>query len=125
MKKKETRYDQVQDPGNYNGLSSSSSHNASSNSATTFLSCENEQVTVNEDGDVCFVAASGGSTGAKRTSTTNQSSNTKSMPMSVKVAEEHLALLASFIASYENYIQGKIYDQATFDEDYDLVDLMT
>ncbi|MFS7962280.1 hypothetical protein Hanom_Chr08g00724791 [Helianthus anomalus] len=103
-KKKETGYDQVQDPGIYNGLPSSSSHNASSDSATAFLSYENEQVTMNEDGDVCFVDALGGSTGAKRTSATNQSSNTKSMPMSVKAAEEHLALLALFIASYENYI---------------------
>ncbi|MFS8021494.1 hypothetical protein Hanom_Chr16g01428031 [Helianthus anomalus] len=42
--------------------------------------------------------------------------------MSVKVVEEHLALLASFIASYENYILGNISDPATFDEDYDQVD---
>ncbi|MFS7919667.1 putative transcription factor interactor and regulator CCHC(Zn) family [Helianthus anomalus] len=41
------------------------------------------------------------------------------MPMSMKAAKEHLALLASFVASYENYIQGKISDPATFDEDYD------
>ncbi|MFS8021495.1 hypothetical protein Hanom_Chr16g01428041 [Helianthus anomalus] len=53
MKKKKTGYDQVQDPGICNGLPS------------IFFD------TVNEDGDVCFVAASGGSTGAKRTSTTN------------------------------------------------------
>ena len=57
MKKKDTGYDQVQDPGIYNGLTSSSSHDASSDSATAFLSCDNEQVIVNEDGDVCFVAA--------------------------------------------------------------------
>ncbi|KAJ0683464.1 hypothetical protein HanPI659440_Chr16g0658571 [Helianthus annuus] len=63
-----------------------------------------DQVTVNEDGDVCFVAASGGSTGAKKTSASKQSSSAKSMPMSVKYDEEHLALLASFVASYENYI---------------------
>ncbi|KAJ0466681.1 putative RNA-directed DNA polymerase [Helianthus annuus] len=122
MKKKDTGYDQVQDPGIYNGLTSSSSHDPSSDSATSFLSCDNEQVIVNEDGDVCFVAAVGGSTGVKRTSTSKQSSNAKSMPMSVKSAEEHLALLASFVASYENYIQGKISDPATLDEDYDQID---
>ncbi|KAJ0507000.1 putative transcription factor interactor and regulator CCHC(Zn) family [Helianthus annuus] len=122
MKKKDTGCDQVQDPGVYNGLTSSSSHNASSDSTTAFLSCENEQVTVNEDGDACFVAASGGSTGTKRTPTSKQSSSAKSMPMSVKSAEEHLALLASFVASYENYIQGKISDPATLDEDYDQID---
>uniref|UniRef100_A0A251VAK0 Uncharacterized protein n=1 Tax=Helianthus annuus TaxID=4232 RepID=A0A251VAK0_HELAN len=44
------------------------------------------------------------------------------MPMSVKSAEEHLALLASFVASYENYILGKISDPATLDEDYDQID---
>ncbi|KAM0052178.1 putative transcription factor interactor and regulator CCHC(Zn) family [Helianthus debilis subsp. tardiflorus] len=122
MKKKDTGYDQVQDPGIYNGLASSSSHDASSDSATAFLSCDNEQVTVNDDGDVCFVAVAGGSTGVKRTSTSKQTSSAKSMPMSVKSAEEHLALLASFVASYENYIQGKISDPATLDKDYDQID---
>ncbi|KAJ0723344.1 hypothetical protein HanOQP8_Chr08g0297061 [Helianthus annuus] len=122
MKKKDTGYDQVQDPAVYNGLTSSSSHNASSDSATAFLSCENEQVMVNEDGDVCFVAASGGSSGAKKTSAAKQSSSAKSMPMSVKSDEEHLAILASFVASYENYIQEKISDPATLDEDYDQID---
>ncbi|KAJ0541144.1 putative RNA-directed DNA polymerase [Helianthus annuus] len=122
MKKKDTGYDQVQDPAVYNGLTSSSSHNASSDSATAFLSCENEQVMVNQDGDVCFVAASGGSSGVKKSSASKQSTTAKSMPMSVKSAEEHLALLASFVASYENYIQGKISDPATLDEDYDQID---
>ncbi|KAJ0576078.1 putative transcription factor interactor and regulator CCHC(Zn) family [Helianthus annuus] len=122
MKKKDTGYDQVQDPAVYNGLTSSSSHNASSDSATAFLSCENEQVMVNQDGDGCFVAASGGSSGVKKSSASKQSTSAKSMPMSVKSAEEHLALLASFVASYENYIQGKISDPATLDEDYDQID---
>ncbi|MFS7930396.1 putative transcription factor interactor and regulator CCHC(Zn) family [Helianthus anomalus] len=124
MKKKETRYDQVQDPGVYNGIPSSSSPNASSDSATPILSCENEQVTTNVEGDVCFVAASGGSTGVKRQSATNQTSNTKCMPMSVKAAEEHLVLLASFVAIYKNYIQGKIFDPATFDKDMIRLTLM-
>jgi hypothetical protein len=44
------------------------------------------------------------------------------MPLSVKSAEEHLALLASFVAAYENYIQGRISDPANFDEDYDQID---
>ncbi|MFS8016151.1 putative transcription factor interactor and regulator CCHC(Zn) family [Helianthus anomalus] len=42
--------------------------------------------------------------------------------ISVKAAEEHLALLASFVASYENHIQGKICDPTTFDKDYDQID---
>ena len=87
MKKKDTGYDQVQDPGIYKGISSSSTHNASSDSATAFLTCESEQVDVNADGDVCFVAASGGSTGGKRQQSSNQNSKTKSMPLSVKAAE--------------------------------------
>ncbi|MFS7946648.1 hypothetical protein Hanom_Chr06g00538841 [Helianthus anomalus] len=44
------------------------------------------------------------------------------MPLSVKAAEEHLSLLATFVTSYENGIQGKIYDATTFDEDYDQID---
>ncbi|MFS7916862.1 hypothetical protein Hanom_Chr03g00182331 [Helianthus anomalus] len=44
------------------------------------------------------------------------------MPMSVKAADEHLALLASFVASYKNYIQGKISNPATFYEDYGQID---
>ncbi|MFS7914107.1 hypothetical protein Hanom_Chr02g00149501 [Helianthus anomalus] len=97
MKKKDTGYDQVQDPALYNGLTSSSSHNASSDSATAFLSCDNEKVTVNEDGDVCFVVASGGSIGAKKTSASKQGSSAKSMPMSIS-------------------------NPATLDEDYDQID---
>ena len=123
MKKKETGYDQVQDPGVYKGIPSSSTyHNASSDSATTFLSCDNEFVTTNSDGDVCYVAASGGSNGSKNRQTSNQMSATRCIPLSVKSTEDHLALLASFIASYENYIQGKISDPTNFDEDYDQVD---
>ena len=123
MKKKETGYDQVQDPGVYKGIPSSSSHNASSHSATAFLSCDNEQVVMsNSDGEVCYIAASGNSTGGRRQQDSAQKSNARSMPLSVKSAEDHLGLLASFIASYENYIQGKISDPTTFDEDYDQVD---
>ncbi|MFS8007693.1 hypothetical protein Hanom_Chr14g01264061 [Helianthus anomalus] len=59
---------------------------------------------MNADGDVYFVAILGGSTGAKRTPVSNQNNNTKSMPMSVNAVEEQLALLASFVASYEIYI---------------------
>ena len=44
------------------------------------------------------------------------------MPMSMKSAEEQIALYASFIASYENYIKGKITDPETIDEDYDQID---
>ncbi|MFS7936068.1 hypothetical protein Hanom_Chr05g00411061 [Helianthus anomalus] len=53
---------------------------------------------------MCFVSASGGSIGVKRQQAGNQSSSIRSMPLSVKAVVEHLALLASFVASYENYI---------------------
>ncbi len=36
------------------------------------------------------------------------------MPMSVQSAEQQIAVLSSFIASYENYIQGKINDPVIF-----------
>ena len=69
MRKKETGYDHVQDPGVYKGFPSSSSFlNASSHSATAFLSSENEQAVFNSDGEVCYVASSGSSTGGKRQS---------------------------------------------------------
>ncbi|MFS8021434.1 hypothetical protein Hanom_Chr16g01427361 [Helianthus anomalus] len=64
MKKKKTGYDQVQDLAIYKGIPSSSSHNSSSNSATAFLSSENENVFV--DGEMCFVASSGGSNAGNR-----------------------------------------------------------
>ena len=46
----------------------------------------------------------------------------RSMPMSVKSVEDHLGMLASFIASYENFVQGKVHDPAVADEDYDQID---
>ncbi|KAI3503879.1 hypothetical protein L1887_32343 [Cichorium endivia] len=123
MKKKETGYCQVQDPGVYKGIPPSSTfHNASSDTATAFLSCDNEYITTNSDGEVCYVATSGGSNGDKNKQASNQHGTKRTMPLSVKAAEDHLALLASFIASYENYIQGRISDPTTFDEDYDQVD---
>ncbi|MFS7905510.1 hypothetical protein Hanom_Chr01g00048551 [Helianthus anomalus] len=87
MRKKETCFNLVQDPGMYYGVPSTSFINASSDNA---------------DGEVCFVAASGRSTWGKRQQASNHSSSTRSMPLSVKAAEEHLALIASFVASYEN-----------------------
>ncbi|MFS7982319.1 hypothetical protein Hanom_Chr10g00961411 [Helianthus anomalus] len=66
MKKKETSYDRVQDPRVYQAIPSSSSNNASSDSATAFLSNENGQVVLDADGELCFVASSGGSAGGNR-----------------------------------------------------------
>ena len=55
---------------------------------------------------------------------TGHSSKTfKSMPMSVKSAEEQLNILAAFMSSYESYIQGKIVDPAISDKDFDQLDL--
>ena len=42
--------------------------------------------------------------------------------MSVKLAEDQLGLLGSFMTSYGNLIQGKIEDPAILVEDYDQVD---
>ncbi|MFS8001166.1 hypothetical protein Hanom_Chr13g01187061 [Helianthus anomalus] len=98
IKKKETRYDQVQVPRMYNGISSSSTRNASSDTSLV------------------------GSIASKRQQGGDNGGNNKFMPLSLKAAKEHLALLVSFVASYENYIQGKIFDPTTFDEDYDKID---
>ncbi|KAM0049847.1 putative transcription factor interactor and regulator CCHC(Zn) family [Helianthus debilis subsp. tardiflorus] len=108
----------------YYGVPSSSSINASSDIATAFLSheCGASKIVTEVDGEVCFFIASGGSTKGKRQQASNHSSSTMSIPLRVKATEEYLALLASFVASYENYIQGRISDVATFDEDYDQID---
>ena len=44
------------------------------------------------------------------------------MSMSVKSAKDHLGMLASFVASYENYIQGKVHNPTIVEEDYDQID---
>ncbi|MFS7993296.1 hypothetical protein Hanom_Chr12g01092401 [Helianthus anomalus] len=123
IKKKETRYDQLQDPGMYYGISSST-RNASSDSTIVFLSTENEpdRVITYAEGDACFVDSSEGSTAGKRQQGGDHGRSNKSMPLSVKYDKEYLALLVSFVASYENCIQGKIYDPAIFEEDYDQID---
>ena len=130
MVRKETPTDQVQDPGMYGakvtGSSSSRSESSAYYSKGEPNSSSDGHATLNMDGDICFVA--GGSNSSKPQSSTGNfstsasSMNYSNMPMSVKSAEQQFALYASFIASYENYIKGKIVDPVTLDEDFDQID---
>mgnify|MGYP004490055267 CR=1 FL=1 len=122
VQRKDAGNNQVQDPGIYHGKPVSSS-SAGNGGATAFFSGENsENLVLDADGEVCLVSKSSSSR-SNQSKTNNEKSNSgKSMPMSVQSAEQQIVVLSSFIASYENYIQGKINDPTIFDEDYDQID---
>ncbi|MFS7942855.1 hypothetical protein Hanom_Chr06g00493371 [Helianthus anomalus] len=42
--------------------------------------------------------------------------------MSVNSTKNQLSFLASFVASYQHYIQGKITNPAALDKDYEQID---
>ena len=119
LQKKETGYDQVQDPGMYFGKKPSNV--GSGSGVTAFYTGEaddcNSTPQINKE--VCCPTASGDTQNVKSSVTRQSSKSLKSMSMSVKSAEEQLNILVAFMSSYENYIQGKIVDPAIADEDYD------
>ena len=115
-----TYTDLIQDPSIYHGKKSSAVA-STSGGVTAFYSEDNtfgdEESTVKG----AFKASSGSE--RKVTQSSEKSSKGhRSMPMSVRSAEDHLGMLASFVASYENFIQGKVHDPAIADEDYDQID---
>ena len=122
MQQKETNADFVQNPSLYHGKKVSSTV-SSTGGVTAFFSGEADSLDEQNDaeGNYAFVAT--GDSGKSRVPQIGNNGNRiKAMPMSVKSAEDHLALLASFVASYENYIQGKASDPALLDEDYEQLD---
>ena len=72
--------------------------------------------------EVCGLIASGDVQNIKSSVTGQSSKSLKSMPMSIKSAEEQINILAAFMSSYEHYIQGKIVDPAIANDDYDQLD---
>ena len=112
--------DQVQDPGIYHGkpAAKTSSSNSSSGVSVFFSGETTGNIILDSDGEYCFVSTSGESTKVKDLPSGGKGKGaggstyeaSKSMLMSVKSAEQQLVVLSSFIAYYENYIQGKIND---------------
>ena len=123
MQQKETSSDFVQNPSLYHGKKMSS--NASLiGGVTAFLSGETESKDENYETEGGYgFAASISDTGKSQIPLNgNSGKGFKEMPMSVKSAEGHLAMLASFVSSYENYIQGKVTDPTIMDGDYEQLD---
>ena len=129
MRKKDTKANQVQDPGLYHANIPSASSKATDSGTTAFFSGDSKEfkgsLRVDSDGQCSFVASSGSSQARNNSSTSaGSASNNKTtrMPMNVKTVEEQIALYASFIAAYENYVNGTITDPEAIDEDYDQID---
>ena len=100
LQKKETGYDQVQDPGMYFGKKPSSS-TAIGSGVTTFFTGETEESNTipQSSSDCCYLTTSGEAGNVKGSVTRHSSKSFKSMPMSVKSAEEQLNILAAFMSS--------------------------
>ena len=121
MQRKETSADLVKDPSIYQDKKSNSS-SSTSGGVTAFYTGDIEPDNEESVRHGAYIASSGYNCKGMPSTLDNSSKGLKSMPMSVKSTEDHLGMLASFVASYENYIQGKVHDPTIVEEDYDQID---
>ncbi|KAI3786631.1 hypothetical protein L1987_40454 [Smallanthus sonchifolius] len=108
MKKKETNMEHIQDPSMYFAKTSSKT-----GAGVAFFSGDTQDVS----NDHCSGVPSHSSFS---TNTTSSSSGTHNM--NHRVADDYLAMFSSFMASYENFIRGKIHDPDIIEEDFRQID---
>ncbi|KAI3775985.1 hypothetical protein L1987_45745 [Smallanthus sonchifolius] len=109
MKKKETNMEHIQDPSMYFAKSS-----GKTGAGVAFFS---------GDTDVSHHHCSGVSSHTCFSANTTSSSS-RTHNMNQRVADDYLAMFSSFMASYENFIGGKIHDPDVIEEDFRQIDLV-
>ncbi|KAI3774040.1 hypothetical protein L1987_48583 [Smallanthus sonchifolius] len=108
MKKKETNMEHIQDPSMYFAKSS-----GKTGVGVAFFSSDTQDVS----NDHCFGLPSHSGLSANTTSSSSETHN-----MNHRVADDYLAMFSSFMASYENFIGGKIHDPVVIEEDFRQID---
>ncbi|KAI3821549.1 hypothetical protein L1987_09117 [Smallanthus sonchifolius] len=104
MKKKETNMEHIQDPSMYFAKSSSKT-----GAGVAFFSGDTQDVSH----DHCSGVPSHSGFSANKASSSSGTHN-----MNQRVADDYLAMFSSFMASYENFIGGKIHDPDVIEEDF-------
>ncbi|KAI3744731.1 hypothetical protein L1987_57822 [Smallanthus sonchifolius] len=113
MKKKETNMEHIQDPSMYFAESV-----GKSGTGVAFFSGDAQE----SSNDQCSgVPIYSGHTSHSGFSATTASTSYGSH-VNQKVADDYLAMFSSFMASYENFIGGKIHDPEVIEEDFRQID---
>ncbi|KAI3744718.1 hypothetical protein L1987_57809 [Smallanthus sonchifolius] len=113
MKKKETNMEHIQDPSMYFAKSV-----GKSGTGVAFFSGDAQE----SSNDQCSgVPIYSGHTSHSGFSATTASTSSGSH-VNHKVADDYLAMFSSFMASYENFIGGKIHDPEVIEEDFRQID---
>ncbi|KAI3825202.1 hypothetical protein L1987_06679 [Smallanthus sonchifolius] len=113
MKKKETNMEHIQDPSMYFAKSV-----GKSGTGVAFFSGDAQE----SSNDQCSgVPIYSGHTSHSGFSATTASTSSGSH-VNQKVADDYLAMFSSFMASYENFIGGKIHDPEVIEEDFRQID---
>ncbi|KAI3802322.1 hypothetical protein L1987_30452 [Smallanthus sonchifolius] len=114
MKKKETNMEHIQDPSMYFAKTS-----GKTGTGVAFFSGDAQETS----NDQCSgVPLHYGHSSHSGFSTTTTSSSSGTHYMNQKVADDYLAMFSSFMASYENFIGGKIHDPKVIEEDFRQID---
>ncbi|KAI3825408.1 hypothetical protein L1987_06891 [Smallanthus sonchifolius] len=111
MKKKETNMEHIQDPSMYFAKTSGKT------GAGVAFFFGDVQDTSNDHCSGVPIHSSHSGFSATTASTSSGSHN-----MNQKVADDYLAMFSSFMASYENFIGGKIHDLEVIEEDFRQID---
>ncbi|KAI3797865.1 hypothetical protein L1987_33129 [Smallanthus sonchifolius] len=113
---------QIQDPSMYYGTSSTTK--SSSSGIALFSGNSHEEETVKACGGHECYAASGSGSGSHHKNPSRNPSPTSSANQSAiaKIAKDHVALFSSCMLAYENFIDGKLTDPETIEEDFNQVD---
>ncbi|KAI3717708.1 hypothetical protein L1987_69486 [Smallanthus sonchifolius] len=113
--KKETNMEHIQDPAMYFAKTS-----GKTGTGVAFFSSDGQD---NSSEHVSGVSSQTGF--SVNTSTSSSGShNTHSFHMNQRVDDDYLAMFSSFMASYENFIRGKIHDPDVLEEDFCQIDLV-
>jgi hypothetical protein len=119
LKRREAGYNNAQIPELYYGRPTINvSPGSPEGSTRAFLSedVDLQKISFDSEGNICLVSSQSDNVGNRGYPTSSASST---VPISVKCAESHLSVLASFVTSYEQFIQGKVQDPSLIDDDYE------
>ncbi|KAI3810707.1 hypothetical protein L1987_20329 [Smallanthus sonchifolius] len=109
MKKKETNMEHIQDPSMYFAKSA-----GKSGTGVAFFSGDAQESSNDQCSGVPIYSGHSSHSGFSATTASTSSGS----HVNQKVADDYLAMFSSFMASYENFIGGKIHDPEVIEEDF-------
>ncbi|KAI3775882.1 hypothetical protein L1987_45639 [Smallanthus sonchifolius] len=115
MKKKETNMEHIQDPSMYFAKST-----GKSGTGVAFFSGDAQESSNDQCSGVPIYSGHSSHYGFSVTTASTSSGS----HLNQKVADDYLAMFSSFMASYENFIGGKIHDPEVIEEDFRQIDLV-